>query len=530
MTALAMTFAACSNEEDILDNKNSETTGSPVEVAFSAGITTRVTGNEWEAEDLIGISANDGAGVTYNNVKYKVAGAGASTDFSPVDAESAICFQNAGTMTFTAYYPYTDVSATEGKIAKNTATMPQTGVDFLWASVSNKAYSETPTVNFTFNHRMSQLNFIVISDAGVDITGMKITLKGLKHAGTFNTTNGIAAANLDATPEIWTIGTPADNNEYKFTGLVYPQNANSLVLKVGDLTATLDLNENKLDAGHKYTITATVKENKLNAKITVAGNTIENWEDGASAKIAFISNAGTESELDSEAKTAYDWLVSNSKYKVTYISIGRDNASANIDQYKMVWTHFNWSDGGLGDMAGINNAIKNYYATGGAILASREAMCSLIGWGIVPDGNGINWKFGDGTNEELDYEAGILSDKYDHALFNGFSLTGNGQSIVLHPNPYTSSKRMRGWGENDDATALASWLTATGAVRLAYDGGHANSVTIAEISKTANHGCAIAIGDPAFEWNGVTTESEHADNLYKLTTNAIDYLISQSTK
>lgn len=517
ITASAMMFAACSNEENVLDENDNNPETNFVAVNFSAGITTRAIGNTWQKDDLIGISATGTDNVAYTNIQYKVAEDGASATFNAVNSEQAICFQNSGAMAFSAYYPYADVSATDGKIAKNTA-QTQNGVDFLWGKVDNVNYSENPIVNFTFIHKMSQINVKVTPAAGVDINGQDIIIGGLKHDGTFNTTNGQATANTDATPENWTIGTPANNNVFTYTGLVYPQNANSLILTVGDKTATLKLNGDKFDPGHKYTITATVENNRINAKITIEGNTIQDWEDGSIANIAFIGDTQTADELNEEAKAAYNWLETNRQYRVTYLSVSGDNAD--LDQYKMIWAHLNTIPGN--DITGTDDAIKSYYASGGAIIASREAMNKLIHWGIIPDGQGINVFIRDNVNENLGYAPGINIIASAHPIFTGF----DNAHINLRPSNFYSEKKMLTW-KFDDADKLNNWASATNGTILARDG--ENSVTMSEFTNSQS-GHAITIGDPAFEWNKAAADKDNINNLYKLTTNAIDYLIGQSAK
>lgn len=98
----------------------------PAVVDFSAGITTRVTtSSEWEAGDLVGISASEIAGTVstpkYTNIQYKADIAGASTAFSLVETEQEeIAYTSENDMIFTAYYPYTDNK--DGVIEANTAT------------------------------------------------------------------------------------------------------------------------------------------------------------------------------------------------------------------------------------------------------------------------------------------------------------------------------------------------------------------------------------------------------------------------
>lgn len=530
ITASALMFAACSNDENILDENDNNPVTNPVTVNFSAGIASRAIGNTWQKDDLIGISATGTDNIAYTNVQYKVAEDGASATFNAVNSEQAICFQNTGAMVFSAYHPYADVSTTDGKIAKNTA-QTQDGVDFLWAKIDNVNYSENPIVNFTFIHKMSQINVKLTPAAGVDISGKDIVIGGLKHDGTFNTANGQATANTGAVPENWTVGTPASNGEFTYTGLIYPQNANSLTLTVGDKTATLRLDGDKFDPGHKYTITATAENNRINAKITIEGNTIQDWEDGSGivkSKIAFISNSPNIGTLDEEAKAAYNWLTSNDSYEVTYLPISEDNVDANLDQYKMIWAHFDYDDGNKS--GGINNAINAYYTSGGAILASREAMNSLVTWGIVPEANKINWVWGNNgdTRKQLDWDGtqGLTITDTSHPLFKELDTP----YLILHHREYECIRKMRGWGENYTETELTDWKNVINAKQLTRDSGKPYSITTAEIIKTDSHGCAIAIGDPAYEWFGVTPATPHSGNLYKITANAIDYLISQSTK
>lgn len=534
IAALAMTFAACTNEneEQIIRNGDKGTPENPVAVDFSAGITTRVAGNEWEAGDAIGISATDGADANYANVKYTVAEDGPSATFSVAGEASPICYTSDKAMSFEAYYPYAeDSEISEGKITRNTA-LTQDKVDFLWATVSNKAYSENPKVNFTFQHKMAQINVKITSGMGDAINGKAVVIGGLKHDGSFDTTTGIAAPNTNVNAEDWTIGN-ANSEGFAYTGLIYPQNALSMTLKVGDdsdnLKATLNLGSiGKFNAGYKYTVTAIVEDGRINARITIDGNTIEDWIDGTVAPIAFIGDAETADALGEEGKAAYDWLTNNSQYKVTYLPINGDDANANMEQYKMVWAHFDNDNSNIA--SNINNAIKDYYAAGGAVLASREAMRSLAAWGIVTEANKIDWSWGEnGTDRKpIDWEGtqGFKITQADHALFSNLPT----DYILIHERAYPCIRKMRGWGENYTAEGLTNWEQAAGAKRLARDGVKDNSVTIAEITKTDNHGCAIVIGDPTFEWYGSTEENSNLNNLYTFTTNAISYLISQSAR
>lgn len=534
IAALAMSFAACTNEEEeqIFRNGEKGTLESPVAIDFSAGITTRVIGNEWETGDFIGISATDGADANYTNVKYEVAEGGPSATFNTANGINSICYKSENAMSFKAYYPYAkDNEMSEGKIERNTA-QTQDKVDFLWATIENKPYSAEPKVNFTFQHKMAQINVKITSGVGDTTNGKSVVISGLKHDGGFDTQTGIAAPNTNINAEDWTIG-KMNSQDFSYTGLIYPQNALSITLKVGDgndgLKTTLNLgNIGKFDAGYKYTITATVEDGKINAHITINGNIIEDWKDGSIAPIAFIGDAETAEMLEGEGKAAYDWLVSNSQYKVTYFSINGNDATINLEQYKMIWAHFDKDNSSI--TSEVNTAIANYYISGGSVLASRDAMYSLIGWGIISDSNKTNWNFGNSTNERkpIDWEGtqGFTITQTNHKLFDNLPA----DYILIHQREYPCIRKMRGWGENYTADDLENWEKTAGAQRLARDGGKENSITIAEIFKTTGHGCAIIIGDPSFEWYGSTPDNSNINALYTFTTNAINYLINQVTQ
>lgn len=532
MAALAMFFAACTSEdeEQIIKDGDKKTLDNPVAVDFSAGIATRVAGNQWEAGDAVGISATDGADGNYTNVKYTVAENGVSATFDVAEGESPVCYTSENAMSFSAYYPYAEENEMSGgKILRNTART-QEKVDFLWAAKENKAYEENPRVSFSFQHKMAQINVEITSDAGNGINGKAVVISGLKHDGSFDTQIGIAAPDPQAQAEDWAIGT-ANIQGLTYTGLIYPQNANSITLKVGsesdNLKATLDLGSiGKFDAGYKYTLKATVENGKMNARITIDGNTIEDWKDGAVAEIAFVGTAASADACCDEEKAAYNWLSSNGKYNVTYLPVTA-GSTTNLDVYKMLWVHFDYenTDGTL------HNAIKAYYENGGAVLASREAMKSLVTWGVVAEANQINWVWGTNGDERKPIDWG------DETTTQGFTVTAQEHAlfknlpsgyIAIHKKAYPCIRKMRSWGENYTTEELTAWEQATGAKRLARDGGKDNSITLAEIYKTDGHGCAIVIGDPTFEWYGSTEENSELGNLHTFTINAIDYLISQS--
>ena len=503
-------------------------------VDFSAGITTRVTtSSEWEAGDLVGISASEIAGTVstpkYTNIQYKADIAGASTAFSLVETEQEeIAYTSENDMIFTAYYPYTDNK--DGVIEANTATTEeeQKKIDFLFASSKGK-YIEgnaNQKINFTFQHKMARIRLkIKVTDA-TPIENKSIILGGLIHKGTFNIKSGIASANGNVEND-WSLGnlsSTASGTEMEIVRIIYPQNAESLDLRIGNeddnLKTSFTLPDNKkFEPNNSYTINAEVKDATIHATITIDNNTIKGWNENepGKTKIAFISNAEDTGSFDAEAGAAYNWLVNTDKYDVEYLSMNDVNENIDLSSYKMIWTHFDFEN--LNENCQMNQAIKQYYANGGAVFASREAMLSLGIWGIIPaEYSNLTWKFESGDNEQTENPNLTIKDT-DHPIFVEFN-------NPIYSGTYTIKRKFRGWNTQD--IGLNTWTSATKANVLAGDINNQNVVSIAEISKETGlqHGCAIVIGDPYFFWQG--TDLSTSASLYKLTENILDYLISQS--
>lgn len=506
--ALALALVACGDENELAGDV--QLLDSPKEVSFSAGILSRASGSSWDAEDKVGISAT-GGGTSYSNVQYRVAEAGASVAFNPV--AEAICYTADAPMSFTAYYPYAE-TLDNGFIYKNT-TVTQEDVDFLWSKVDNRSYSEAPVVSFTFRHQMALLDVKVTSDE--DLSGQNVVVGGLKHDGGFNTATGEAKPKDEAQAQDWTVGS-VSGNAFDFSGFIYPQSADELIINVGEQEAQLSLGQNVFQAGYKYTVTATIDDGKINAQITINGNTIEGWKDAA-GKIAFIGDAETSDVLNDEEKAAYTWLKSNyTNVTVDYIPVTK--ADADLSDYLMIWAHWNNKPT---DTYGIVATMKTYYDNGGHVLISRQAMNELVNLNLVQNEQNINKNFSDPINQALGYAPGIDIVDTTHPMFKGFAET----HVNLRPTNYYSHKMMLTW-EFTDEEARAAWASETSATILTQDGANKNTVTMAEFTNEAK-GNVIAIGDPAFEWNKASEKAETTEiqNLYKLAKNTIDYLMQE---
>ena len=263
--ALALAFAACTNDEENLND-------GPV---------------AWTDGDRIGVT---GAGFT--NVPYKRENGKFVTD------GTTIYFNDTETKTFNAYYPY---QSDGGTVTVNTAADKQgPGIDFLFASGA-KGSTRSPEVSFTdktdkggednsFHHRMSLIKFTFKPGDGLIFNGMEpadYTLDGLKHEGTFDTATGTTAVTEAAESPITMQLGGATTSQV----IILPQVVNSsLELKVSfhglNYTTTLPNpskpEANQFSAGYAYTYNITLN----NKGITVEEPEITPWEPGNSNNVS----------------------------------------------------------------------------------------------------------------------------------------------------------------------------------------------------------------------------------------------------
>lgn len=310
IAAAATLLAACSNDEN-------EVNDGPVEARITAGIAgpqTRAVGTQWNV-DAIGVMVTNATGSymkdLYKNVKYTTTSTSTQANFTP--AATGIFFQDSKeTVTFAAYAPYqqSDANAlpgTNGAVPVNTADNNgnnQESIDFLYASGATASRGNS-TVTFadktsdgcadcSFKHKMARLDLVLRTSTS---DGLKVDyifdantfkLSGLKHAGTFNVTTGLAAVNADATTiDNWDFTACKNTKDMQtnytltYSLILLPQDASTsglpLTINIAgqDYKNTGDIKPN-LEAGHSYTYTITVKKTGL----VVSGCTITDWNSG----------------------------------------------------------------------------------------------------------------------------------------------------------------------------------------------------------------------------------------------------------
>ena len=240
----------------------------------------------WESGDVIGISCS-GTNTNYDNMKYVTAG-GDGNFTHDGGVASGIFFQGTEEVTFSAYYPF---SGTEGSPAETILVVTtndqtqQKDFDYLYAANATTTYA-SPTISFTgnsiFKHKMSRLILKITTSAtdgfsAADVLSGTYSISGIKHSGTFDTTNGTATATNGATDDWEITATPQDaDNLRTYSMIFYPQDQPTLTFKavINGQTYAKDITP-ALAASTSNTYTITVKKTGL----VVSGSTIQEWGD-----------------------------------------------------------------------------------------------------------------------------------------------------------------------------------------------------------------------------------------------------------
>lgn len=239
-----MALAGCVNEGD-----EPEVTGrkeSPEFTATICGTQTRAFDRSWEEGDEIGIS-----GCTRTNACYLTSNG--ADRFTAKSISDQIYFHDLNEATFTAYYPWTDLSEGSVKIEADTRMQDtRKRFDFLWATASGKM--DTPEVELTFAHRMTKVSLTVKPGNEMSYEELKtatLSLKGFAHEGSFNTTDGTTAT-AEKDNEVWIFSDFAQFNDTEktmaFSFIFFPQKFDKPLDFLAELNGSGSASEFSLEA------------------------------------------------------------------------------------------------------------------------------------------------------------------------------------------------------------------------------------------------------------------------------------------
>lgn len=296
----AAVLTACNNDEnDVIDSGSSQATFT---AAINGQANTRAYDQTWEANDAIGISGTSG-GTTYTNVQYVTTGG--NGNFTAGTSGNEIYYQDDAAVTFTAYYPWTNLESGVTTITADTrAQSSQSDFDFLWAQQTGSKAS--PNVQFLFAHKMVKLVLTIRKGDGVsyqEVQDAVLSLGGFKNNGTFNVTDGTAFA-TDGTVNLTFAGNTSETGynaplskddaaeTVAYTLILFPQVFSSSLPITATITggqsfsATLNFTTANIDAGDTDAQNEWVAGRQYNLSvplhktgITVNGSTIQGWEE-----------------------------------------------------------------------------------------------------------------------------------------------------------------------------------------------------------------------------------------------------------
>lgn len=253
LALMTMALTGCQQERGLAPDQTAQD-GAKV-AQFTAGSVTRVeNGNNWEGNEMIGISNVTKAEAATTNVAYKATSAGSATNFADQGKKLLLPGDNSE-VKFAAYYPYVS------SISENTASyIISKGSDqpLLFATQSGTAAN--PKLPFTFKHKLAQVKIILSAQEGLSLDDLSTVLfKGgvtdvKMNVLTGELTTGTTKGDITLTKEA----------EGTYSSYVVPQavdNTFAFVMTLGGKSYTLSMDKvnaapTKLDSGFSYTFKA----------------------------------------------------------------------------------------------------------------------------------------------------------------------------------------------------------------------------------------------------------------------------------
>lgn len=272
LAALALSFAACTQEDDFTPQGNQKDTPLAIASAGVAELTTRATITTQNSTDYltggsIGVYVHSTTGDSYkgDNIKWTY-----RNGFWELDAETVVLFENNGEkQQIAAYYPYAE--PTEGKVQ---ITLPEAygddydNYDYLYGEYA--PLTSNPAA-IKMKHLMAKVTVNVTTGTDIDAgDGVKsVELVGVPRTADW-TLPDVTLSNYGTNADIALYGKGS-----AYCGYALPNEAESLALRITTdsgrlftLTALLDNAETTddtevLSSGIHYTISVKVGKDKV---------------------------------------------------------------------------------------------------------------------------------------------------------------------------------------------------------------------------------------------------------------------------
>lgn len=282
---ISLLLFACSVETYEFDKDISE---ARQQVKLTSQIATRVTGNEWDEGDEIGLYMYQSGKVlsdsslidNSSNRKYVVSEAGT---LSPATELDCLYYPVAGSVDFIAYYPFANVEDYQLALDVSDQRFPK-AIDLLYSENLTAVEPSAESQNLVFEHQMSKIIFSIQPGEGytlADMEGGSVTLKGVSVTGKFSLVDAVIVPDL--IQQQITLSAVGLETSFDATAILIPQScedAQAIVsLPTGERAVYHFSEGHEWDSGkqYKYEIVLTKEsetESILEAEIT-------NWTDGA---------------------------------------------------------------------------------------------------------------------------------------------------------------------------------------------------------------------------------------------------------
>lgn len=215
LTVATMTMFTISSCAKVELNDPSE-----LDVKFTAGVETRVTGNTWSGGDFIGVYqyVTNAA----SNCQYVATVSGTSPTFEAVS--TTLKYGTSGNSQFSAYYPYN--AQANDELAFD---LSANKIDYLYSANNGEDYDAGRVPVLNFKPVMAKINFVVTAGSGmktIDFTGTSIFIGGIKIVATFNRKTGVI------TPAATSYTTLAANGTNTYTTLIPPQSISTSIITI----------------------------------------------------------------------------------------------------------------------------------------------------------------------------------------------------------------------------------------------------------------------------------------------------------
>lgn len=263
------------------------------------------------------------------------------------------------------------------------------------------------------------------------------------------------------------------------------------------------------------------------------------------AKALFVGSPQNMNDLDPEAKTACNWMLSNVPGTLYASFADLQAGTIDLSECKVIWWHYH-VDGGVDghdifqakatDALAAKNQLRQFYENGGALFLTRYATNLPSFIGVTGDDERTTPNNCWGQNEDAAELCGgpwsfrIFDGQTGHPLWQGLVQGDNAQEVYCTDAGYhiTNSTAQyhigTDWGGYD---THAAWEARTGGKILGVGGDGA--VVAWEYPAKDGKGGIICIGSGCYDWYSYTYEAGYVEKFHKnieiITQNAFNHLM-----